>query len=133
VSDDVGFPKEGTCSLCGGHYDRYGHNPAPLGKFEERCCDTCNETRVIPARIRAHPRPAAQGKDHVVMMVLPEPIADAMNDWARDCSRYSLMFDASSMTKESLESLAKTVMFNIEELKKEEEVSSAKSPQNAKR
>jgi hypothetical protein len=40
-------PKEGICSLCGGRYDDYGHNPAPLGKVNARCCTQCNETRVL--------------------------------------------------------------------------------------
>jgi hypothetical protein len=31
---------------------KYGHNPDPLGKNDEdRCCDTCNETKVLPKRI----------------------------------------------------------------------------------
>jgi hypothetical protein len=29
----------------------YGHNPDPLGEEGERCCNTCNDTKVIPARI----------------------------------------------------------------------------------
>jgi hypothetical protein len=28
-----------------------GNNPEPLKSFEERCCDTCNQTKVIPARL----------------------------------------------------------------------------------
>ncbi|PWT73729.1 MAG: hypothetical protein C5B60_07815 [Chloroflexi bacterium] len=44
-------PNGGTCSLCGGPYTGYGHNPQPLRHaYEDRCCDTCNTTRVIPAR-----------------------------------------------------------------------------------
>jgi hypothetical protein len=60
------IPKEGTCSLCGGHYDDYGHNPAPLGivpafqrspygglkSARARCCTECNSQIVIPARLR---------------------------------------------------------------------------------
>jgi hypothetical protein len=46
------IPKEGTCSLCGGRYDDYGHNPAPLGKVSERCCTPCNFAHVIPLRHR---------------------------------------------------------------------------------
>jgi hypothetical protein len=48
------IPKEGTCSLCGGRYDDYGHNPAPLGKVQERCCTLCNVTHVLPLRLRRH-------------------------------------------------------------------------------
>ena len=30
----------------------FGNNPDPLGKNEDdRCCDACNESRVLPARI----------------------------------------------------------------------------------
>jgi hypothetical protein len=51
-----------ACSLCGGPVEPwpdgsnpphgYGHNPEPLAPFEERCCTRCNDTKVIPARIR---------------------------------------------------------------------------------
>ena len=41
--------KTGECCLCGGTFEMYGCNPAPLG--EGKCCHTCDETRVIPARI----------------------------------------------------------------------------------
>lgn len=46
------------CSLCGGPVEAwpggygYGHNPEPLKPIEERCCDDCNWTKVIPARLR---------------------------------------------------------------------------------
>jgi hypothetical protein len=42
----------GTCSLCGGPYDHFGNNPEPLKDVEERCCDNCNTSKVIPARLR---------------------------------------------------------------------------------
>jgi hypothetical protein len=42
--------KTGTCSLCKGPYGRFGHNAWLLGKG--RCCDACNATRVIPARLQ---------------------------------------------------------------------------------
>lgn len=41
----------GTCSLCGETYTHYGNNPEPLGSYSERCCDDCNATKVIPARL----------------------------------------------------------------------------------
>jgi hypothetical protein len=42
------------CELCGEWFDGYGHNPEPLADFEEgRCCDICNDTKVIPARLAA--------------------------------------------------------------------------------
>ena len=45
--------KDGVCSLCGLPYFDYGHNPAPLKSYSERCCDHCNEAEVIPARLLA--------------------------------------------------------------------------------
>lgn len=37
------------CELCGKLFEGYGNNPWPLkGNF---CCDECNKTVVIPARI----------------------------------------------------------------------------------
>jgi len=40
------------CVLCGSLFDGYGHNPAPLAD-ENRCCDACNISLVIPARLTA--------------------------------------------------------------------------------
>ena len=47
-----GFAAEGDsgCCICGADYGRYGHNPDPV-KSSGRCCDTCNATVVIPARL----------------------------------------------------------------------------------
>jgi hypothetical protein len=46
--------EHGICSLCGGPYDRYGHNPQPVkDDVDARCCDVCNATVVIPARLQA--------------------------------------------------------------------------------
>ena len=42
--------KEQVCCICGKRFKGYGHNPDPLKK-EGRCCDECNETVVITARI----------------------------------------------------------------------------------
>jgi len=43
---------ESYCCLCGVKYNGYGNNPAPLEKEEtDRCCDKCNDQKVIPARI----------------------------------------------------------------------------------
>lgn len=38
------------CCLCGKECTGYGNNPEPLAK-EGRCCDKCNSTKVIPARL----------------------------------------------------------------------------------
>jgi len=43
--------KEGTCSLCGNPYNNWGNSPIPLKSYHERCCDNCNFTKVIPARM----------------------------------------------------------------------------------
>jgi hypothetical protein len=40
------------CCFCGTIIEGYGNNPAPL-KERGKCCDTCNETLVIPIRMRA--------------------------------------------------------------------------------
>ena len=45
--------REFVCSLCAKQSKGYGNNPQPLKEFEERCCDECNYTMVIPARIAA--------------------------------------------------------------------------------
>ena len=39
------------CSICSEPYTGYGHNAEPLSNG--RCCDVCNDTVVIPARIMA--------------------------------------------------------------------------------
>jgi hypothetical protein len=48
-----------TCCLCSNDIEvaacgwEGGHNPSPLGESsEDRCCDECNTTKVIPARLR---------------------------------------------------------------------------------
>lgn len=37
------------CCICGYLYGGHGHNASPVA--EGRCCDTCNGTKVIPARL----------------------------------------------------------------------------------
>ena len=42
-----------VCCLCGENAGEFGNNPAPLAESTElRCCDGCNITKVIPARIK---------------------------------------------------------------------------------
>ena len=41
-----------TCCLCGGEFEGYGNDPAPL-KDSGECCDQCNAEKVIPARLEA--------------------------------------------------------------------------------
>jgi hypothetical protein len=38
------------CVLCGGRFSEWGNNPAPLA-LQGACCDHCNRTKVIPARL----------------------------------------------------------------------------------
>ena len=41
-----------SCCLCGCKFTGLGNNPWPLSENEnDRCCNACNEVRVIPARI----------------------------------------------------------------------------------
>jgi hypothetical protein len=40
------------CVFCGRDAGRFGNNPAPV-KTQGVCCDACNMTIVIPARLRA--------------------------------------------------------------------------------
>lgn len=42
------FVGQHKCSLCGGAVVMCGHNAAP---YEGRCCDTCQQKRVLPRRI----------------------------------------------------------------------------------
>ena len=39
-----------TCCICGYEYTGFGNNPEPV-KSSGRCCGTCNEMYVIPARM----------------------------------------------------------------------------------
>lgn len=44
--------KEQKCCLCGKKLDgEFGNNPFPL-KEKGSCCNYCNTTKVIPARIK---------------------------------------------------------------------------------
>jgi len=38
------------CILCGGKYIGYGNNAEPIKKG--RCCDICDNLKVIPARLK---------------------------------------------------------------------------------
>ena len=41
-----------VCCLCGKTVNGWGNNPWPLNNDPEaECCDVCNETKVIPARL----------------------------------------------------------------------------------
>lgn len=38
------------CCICGKPVEGHGNNPAPV-KASGRCCNSCNITKVIPARL----------------------------------------------------------------------------------
>ena len=45
--------KKYVCCLCGKEFEGFGNNPWPIDiSPESRCCDECNDTKVIPERIR---------------------------------------------------------------------------------
>jgi hypothetical protein len=53
------MPEPPLCCLCGQPCEPWvlgesgwGHNPEPLAGSPNRCCNTCNDTKVIPARIQ---------------------------------------------------------------------------------
>ena len=53
-----------VCCICGNVFTGFGNNPWPVVTGEDaRCCDTCNSTTVVPARIARIV--AANAKDDV--------------------------------------------------------------------
>ena len=44
------YEETGTCSICGRQYYHWGNNAWPVN--DGRCCDICNSTVVIPARLK---------------------------------------------------------------------------------
>jgi len=55
-----GDTEERNCSLCGDKFTGMGNNPEPLRPYDERCCDPCNSTKVIPARLGMGTPPSAR-------------------------------------------------------------------------
>jgi hypothetical protein len=44
-----------VCCFCGETFHDYGNNPNPVNnEAGARCCDSCNASIVIPARIEAY-------------------------------------------------------------------------------
>lgn len=44
--------QENVCCICGKRFTGWGNNPWPVVEDENaRCCDECNDTEVIPARL----------------------------------------------------------------------------------
>jgi hypothetical protein len=49
----VGADRTFTCCLCSEQKTGWGNNPSPLNDEDDaRCCDSCNNDKVIPQRIR---------------------------------------------------------------------------------
>lgn len=42
--------KRTVCCICGREFTGWGNNPWPV-KEDGECCDECNRTKVIPARL----------------------------------------------------------------------------------
>lgn len=42
--------KKQKCVLCGKYFDEWGNNPYPI-TTKGSCCNFCNDTKVLPARI----------------------------------------------------------------------------------
>ena len=52
---------EPKCAICNEVYEGYGNNPYPVCE-NGRCCDSCNSTKVIPARIQGPYDPSKSPK-----------------------------------------------------------------------
>jgi len=64
-----------VCCLCGGEIEKkytpdgemywdQGHNPSPVKDGpDDRCCDTCNDFVVLPARMQAFSCRSVKGED----------------------------------------------------------------------
>lgn len=47
------------CCICGKEVEQFGNNPYPLcdkDDYDSRCCNECDQDKVIPARIMMHYR-----------------------------------------------------------------------------
>jgi hypothetical protein len=41
-----------VCVLCGKAFSEFGNNPWPLATLDDgQCCDSCNGSKVLPARM----------------------------------------------------------------------------------
>ncbi len=50
---DNQYNKPFKCVICGEHiHNEWGQNPSPL-KPSGKCCKVCNDTYVLPARLKA--------------------------------------------------------------------------------
>lgn len=87
------------CCICGADYGRYGHNPDPV-KSSGRCCDTCNATVVIPARLSMM---GFRSEEDEIMAQMYE-IEDKANPSAEDLKNYAnletRMYELTRMSSE---------------------------------
>ena len=125
-----------VCCLCGEAEFGYGNNPAPLDQMPNRCCDACNYTKVIPARIEmmfaenrgfssedSQDEAAAAiigGIFTVSMGALLEQLAKALNEkdapaatFFKDCIDYMAMSMVSSY-EENTKNFPKEVKYAID-------------------
>lgn len=58
-----------VCCICGKVFEGWGNNPYPMAE-EGRCCDECNDTYVIPARL-------------IKMVTSVTPTKEAIEAWLR--------------------------------------------------
>jgi len=58
--------KKFKCSLCGEESVGFGNNPEPLAPYKQRCCDDCNWTRVVPARLSIVYAPSANKRRKMI-------------------------------------------------------------------
>lgn len=50
LKEEEDYKEEGICSICFRKYTHFGNNAWPINRG--RCCDECNATIVIPARLQ---------------------------------------------------------------------------------
>jgi len=124
------------CCLCGSDEFGYGNNPAPLDQMPNRCCDACNYTKVIPARMEmmfaenrgfssedSQDEAAAAiigGIFTVTMGALLEQLSKALNEkdapaatFFKDCIDYMAMSMVSSY-EENTKNFPKEVKYAID-------------------
>lgn len=65
------------CCFCDADFGRWGHNPAPLmDGSKNACCDECNYTKVLPARLYGMPKPKKTEDDEKPKEVVVEKTKD---------------------------------------------------------